>query len=180
MNWSSYIVMQWLPTYMVRFLRARREDLVLTALPYLSNCVASIAAGHIADHFIQRQWSVLAVRRLMTCIGLAGPGLLMFLFSSYSTVYSAIGIITVCMMLSAFNSAGHLSNHVEVAPNHAGITFAISNTIATIPGILCGPMTAELVVQSDGRWFPVFFIAGCVNLVGAVVYTSQSSSLQAL
>lgn len=48
------------------------------------------AAGHIADHFIQRQWSVLAVRRLMTGIGLAGPGILMFLFSSYTTTYSAI------------------------------------------------------------------------------------------
>ncbi|THD24036.1 Sodium-dependent phosphate transport protein 1 [Fasciola hepatica] len=180
MNWSSYIVMQWLPTYLVRFLRSKREDVVLTALPYLSNCIASIAAGHIADHFIQRQWSVLAVRRLMTCIGLAGPGVLMFLFSSYTTTYSAICVITVCMMLSAFNSAGHLSNHVEVAPGHAGITFAISNTLATIPGILCGPMTAELVVQSEGRWFPVFFIAGCVNLVGAVVYASQSSSVQVL
>ncbi|KAA0188473.1 putative sodium-dependent phosphate transporter [Fasciolopsis buskii] len=226
MNWSSYIVMQWLPTYLVRFLRAKLEDVVLTALPYLSNCIASIAAGHIADHFIQRQWSVLAVRRLMTGIGLAGPGILMFLFSSYTTTYSAIcngitillslyinqlmtvgslfcflgpfcalrnltltasnilhadvSVITVCMMLSAFNSAGHLSNHVEVAPNHAGITFAISNTLATIPGILCGPMTAELVVQSEGRWFPVFFIAGCVNLVGAVVYVNQSSSVQVL
>lgn len=42
MNWSSYIVMQWLPTYLVRFLRAKLEDVVLTALPYLSNCIASI------------------------------------------------------------------------------------------------------------------------------------------
>ena len=33
------------------------------------------------------------------------------------------------MGLSACNAAGHLSNHAEVAPNHAGITFAVSNTL---------------------------------------------------
>ncbi|KAF7255825.1 hypothetical protein EG68_06813 [Paragonimus skrjabini miyazakii] len=180
MNWSNYIVMQWLPTYLARFLGAGKNEIMFTAMPYLSNCVASIAAGHIADHFIKRQWSVLAVRRLMSCIGLIGPGLLLFLFSASTSVSAAISIISLSMTLSAFNSAGHLSNHVEVAPNHAGITFAISNTLATIPGILCGPMTAELVVTSGGRWFPVFLLAGCVNLVGAVVYGSQSSSLQIL
>lgn len=51
---------------------------------------------------------------------------------------------------------------------------------ATIPGILCGPVTAELVTQSHGRWFPVFVLAGCVNFVGAVIYVSQSSASQAL
>lgn len=180
MNWSSYIVMQWLPTYLVRYLGAGKNEIMFTAVPYLSNCIASIAAGHIADHFIHRQWSVLAVRRLMTCIGLVGPGVLLFLFSASTSVSVAIGIISFSMMLSAFNSAGHLSNHVEVAPNNAGITFAVSNTLATIPGILCGPLTAELVVTSGGRWFPVFLLAGCVNLVGAVVYSSQSSSVQVL
>lgn len=33
------------------------------------------------------------------------------------------------MGLCACNSAGHLSNHADIAPNHAGITFAVSNTI---------------------------------------------------
>ena len=35
------------------------------------------------------------------------------------------------MGLSACNSSGHLSNHADVAPNHAGITFAISNTLVS-------------------------------------------------
>lgn len=35
------------------------------------------------------------------------------------------------MGLCACNSAGHLSNHSEVAPNHAGITFSVSNTLVS-------------------------------------------------
>jgi hypothetical protein len=88
--------------------------------------------------------------------------------------------ISISMGLSACNSAGHLSNHADIAPNHAGITFAISNTLATIPGILAGPVTAELVVASHGRWFPVFILASGVNFVGAIIYQSQSASTQIL
>ena len=51
---------------------------------------------------------------------------------------------------------------------------------ATIPGILCGPLTAELVTQSHGRWFPVFVIAAGVNFVGAIIYLSQSAASQVL
>lgn len=87
-------------------------------------------------------------------------------------------IVCISMGLCACNSAGHLSNHADIAPNHAGLTFAISNTIATIPGILCGPVTAELVTSSHGRWFPVFVLAAVVNFTGAVVYASQSSATQ--
>jgi hypothetical protein len=35
------------------------------------------------------------------------------------------------MGLCACSSAGHLSNHADIAPNHAGITFAISNTLVS-------------------------------------------------
>lgn len=51
---------------------------------------------------------------------------------------------------------------------------------ATIPGILCGPLTAELVTTSHGRWFPVFVLAAGVNFTGAVIYYSQSSAAQVL
>ena len=45
---------------------------------------------------------------------------------------------------------------------------------------MCGPLTAELVTQSHGRWFPVFIIAAAVNLVGAVIYQSHSASSQVI
>lgn len=35
------------------------------------------------------------------------------------------------MGMCACNSAGHLSNHADIAPNHAGVTFAISNTLVS-------------------------------------------------
>jgi len=51
---------------------------------------------------------------------------------------------------------------------------------ATIPGIFCGPLTAELVTQSNGRWSPVFVQAAFMNFVGCIVYLSQSAASQVL
>jgi len=180
MNWSSYVVMVWLPSYLTKTFDADPTNLSFTAFPYVMNCLSGVAAGHFADSLIQNRWSVLSVRRLMTAIGLLGPGLFMLLFISVDNLLLAVVFISISMGLSACNSAGHLSNHADIAPNHAGITFAVSNTLATIPGILAGPVTAELVVASHGRWFPVFILASGVNFVGAIIYQSQSASTQIL
>lgn len=176
MNWTNYIVMQWLPTYLVRTLGADKEAMSLTALPYLVNSITGIFCGHWADALIEKGWPVLKVRRIMTFIGLVGPAVFLLVFCTVNSLLAAVFYISVSMALCSFNSAGHLSNHADVAPTHAGVTFAVSNTIATIPGILAGPLTASLVTQSHGRWWPVFVLAALINLVGSVIYVSQSSA----
>lgn len=180
MNWSNYIIMQWLPTYLARHLGANKESISLTAVPYIINSLVGILAGHFADTLVSRKWSVLSVRRLMTSIGLFGPGIFLLAFCAVDNLLAAVVFVSISMGLCACNSAGHLSNHADIAPNHAGVTFAISNTIATIPGILCGPLTAELVTTSHGRWFPVFVLAASINFTSAVIYYSQSSASQTL
>lgn len=42
MNWSNYIIMQWLPTYLARNLSANKESISLTALPYIVNSLIGI------------------------------------------------------------------------------------------------------------------------------------------
>ncbi|XP_026285662.1 uncharacterized protein LOC113211496 [Frankliniella occidentalis] len=180
MNWSNYIIMQWLPTYLARNLGANKESISLTAVPYVVNSLTGILSGHFADTLVLRRWTVLSVRRLMTTLGLLGPGIFLLAFCAVDNMLAAVIIVSISMGMCACNSAGHLSNHADIAPNHAGVTFAISNTLATIPGILCGPLTAELVTQSHGRWFPVFVLAAGINFTGAIIYVSQSSASQVL
>ena len=144
----------------------------------------SPAAGHFADALILHKWTVLSVRRLMTCLGLLAPGIFLLFFSAVNNLalavmwafhiflnlisftsffelllnsstadaeiryhnfyiwsflvilfqfpFSFFRFVSLSMGLSACNSSGHLSNHADVAPNHAGITFAVSNTIVCI------------------------------------------------
>lgn len=42
MNWTAYVIMHWLPTYLRVYLQADPSDLSLAALPYVFNSLASI------------------------------------------------------------------------------------------------------------------------------------------
>lgn len=42
MNWSNYIVMQWFPTYLSKFLQAHYSQITFTCLPYIMNSIGSI------------------------------------------------------------------------------------------------------------------------------------------
>lgn len=179
MNWTAYVVMHWLPTYLHTTMKANPTDLSLACLPYILNSLCSIGVGHLADNLVNRhRLSLVGVRKLCTVIGLVGPALLLFMVATVSHLYSAVILISLSMGLLAFNSAGHLSNHADLCPKFAGITFAISNTIATLPGLVVGPLTAEFVVESSGRWWPVYVLAGMLNLVGAVIYAGHASTKQ--
>ncbi|XP_072023745.1 sialin-like isoform X2 [Amphiura filiformis] len=179
MNFSNYIVLSWLPTYLQRHLGANALDVSFTAMPYIMNSLIGVVAGHYADSLIAKKWTVLSVRRLMTSIGLLGPALFLMLFGSVDSLALALSFVSISLGLCGCNSSGHMSNHPDVAPNHAGITFAISNTLATIPGLVCGPFTAA-VVEYTGYWYPVFVMSSGVNIFGAIVYMSQSSASQVL
>ena len=43
--------------------------------------------------------------------------------------------------------AGFLSNHLDIAPNYAGILMGITNTAGTIPGIIA-PLVARLIASA--------------------------------
>ena len=62
-------------------------------------------------------------------------------------------------------------NHLDIAPTHASVLMGISNTFATIPGII-SPMLTGFIVQtkSEDEWRLVFYIAAGIYLVGCVIY----------
>jgi hypothetical protein len=47
MNWSNYIIMQWLPTYLARNLGANKESISLTAVPYIINSMLGVGKGSL-------------------------------------------------------------------------------------------------------------------------------------
>ncbi|VDN04059.1 unnamed protein product [Thelazia callipaeda] len=181
MNWNAYIIMHWLPTYLRVTFRADPAEISLAALPYLANSLFAIATGHLVDKMVnEKKTSLLYARICCTTLGLAVPALLLIGFAFVTSLLPAILMVSLSMGALALNSAGHLSNHADVAPKYAGITFAISNTIATLPGLTVGPLTARLVVESSGRWWPAFILAGMLNFAGAVVYAHYASVKQVI
>jgi hypothetical protein len=62
-----------------------------------------------------------------------------------------------------------MANHADLSRTHTGMTFALANTFATVPGLLTGPLTARLIEAGAG-WSTVWGLAAAVNFSGAALY----------
>ena len=84
---------------------------------------------------------------------------------------------TVALGLGAFTHSGYWANIMDVAPRHAGVLLGISNTLATLPGILCN-LTTGWILQALGMpgWTLIFASACGLELAGTTVYLAFASA----
>jgi ACS family sodium-dependent inorganic phosphate cotransporter len=50
-------------------------------------------------------------------------------------------------------------NHLDIAPQHAGVLMGITNTVATLPGII-SPLITAFIVQNKVRYNKKVFCLG--------------------
>jgi len=68
----------------------------------------SSVAGHFADALIAQKWTVLSVRRMMTCLGLVCPGIFLLFFSAVNNLALAVMFVYVVSPVQLFY-ANHYS-----------------------------------------------------------------------
>ena len=77
----------------------------------------------------------------------------------------------VALGLGAFTHTGFWANIMDVAPRHAGLLLGVSNTAATLPGILCN-LSTGWILEGLGMpgWTLIFAIACAMELLGVSTY----------
>jgi len=119
------------------------------------------------------------VRRAATLTGLLGPAVCHLLFTLTASPGMAIALVTLSFFLGAATAPGYMANHADLSSSYAGLTFAIANTIATIPGLVAPPFTAWLV-EATGSWAAVFVLAALINVAGSFAYATLSDARRVL
>ncbi|KAM7136415.1 sialin isoform 2-T2 [Molossus nigricans] len=174
-NWIFYTLLTLLPTYMKEILRFNvQENGILSAVPYFGCWLCMIMSGQAADH-LRAKWnfSTICVRRVFSLIGMIGPAVFLVAAGFIGCDYSlAVAFLTISTTLGGFCSSGFSINHLDIAPSYAGILLGITNTFATIPGMV-GPVIAKSLTPENTikEWQTVFWIAAAINIFGAIVFT---------
>ena len=138
-------------------------------VPHLVSFVFLNVAGQVADRMVQNGMAVTRVRKICQTIGFGGLSAALFVVGEVEIAWLAITIMCVGNALGAFVTGGFSVNHMDIAPNHAGKLMGITNTFATIPGII-GVTVSGLILETTGSWALVFQVAGGVTLFGLVFY----------
>ena len=179
-NWGLYVLLSWLPSYFSSQLGiGLRSVWIYVAPPWIAAFIMGNLVGVLADRLIEKGWTVTRVRRFMQAIGSAGPALALIALASVKDANTAVILLTLSMGLSSFSFAGFATNHLDIAPRHAGIIFGISNTAGTLPGII-GVALTGLMVESTGSYASAFYLTAGVYALGLIVWQLFSTGERVL
>lgn len=178
-NFLFYGLLTLLPSYMKSALGFDLDAAgFLSELPFLGCFLGSVVAGRLADWLIHsRGWPVAGTRRLFQT-GLEFVAAACLLAAGYSTdVSTAVVCVTAAVTLVGAGSAGgYAPNLLDLSSFYGGILMSVSNTVATVPGIIA-PLIAGAVVTSKERtpetiaqWRTVFWIIAGIVLAGNTVF----------
>ncbi len=169
-NWSLYVLLSWLPTFVNQGLGVDYAAVGwVTMIPHVASFLFLNVAGSVADRLIARGMDVGRVRKLMQSVGFGGIASALLVVGQVETAWMAIAVMTVGSALGAFVTGGFAVNHMDIAPRHAGTLMGITNTAGTIPGVI-GVYVSGLILDLTGSWALVFQVAAGVTLVGLVVF----------
>ncbi|KAK7471778.1 hypothetical protein BaRGS_00035600 [Batillaria attramentaria] len=173
-NWGFYTWLTELPTFMKHVLKV---DLTrggfYAALPYLLMCIIVQTGGILADTLRCRFGIATGtVRKLFTCGAFAIQAIFMVAAGYVMTKAAAITCLTIAVGIGGFAWSGFSVNHLDVAPQFASILMGLSNTFATLPGIISPALTGAVVTDQDsaGQWQIIFYLAAGIYAVGAIVF----------
>ncbi|KHJ96711.1 hypothetical protein OESDEN_03321 [Oesophagostomum dentatum] len=132
----------------------------VAGLPYLIMGCTLVWGGQLADYLRkERNIDTLTVRRRFCVAGFAGQALFLALASVTSSPPFLVAYLTISIGLGGICWAGFSVNHLDLAPQFAGHLMGMSNTLATLPGMIC-PLLVGYVVNT-GVNFCIKFIEKC-------------------
>lgn len=82
--------------------------------------------------------------------------IILMTFLDCSQAYGAVGVLIVGIGFFGLQYPGCLVNHVDIAPPFAGLLFGISNTFATVPGIVA-PYVVGILAPQVGTNYKIHF-----------------------
>lgn len=120
----------------------------MSALPYLAMAIMIQFSGMFADWFqIRGLMTTTQVRKVFNCSGFIAQTVFMLGAAWSPNAVGAVICLTLAVGLGAFAWAGFSVNHLDIAPQHASVLMGVSNTFATLPGIV-SPIIAGYIVTT--------------------------------
>jgi MFS transporter, ACS family, solute carrier family 17 (sodium-dependent inorganic phosphate cotransporter), other len=174
-GFGGYIIVLWLPSYLHQTFNVPMERLgTYSIVPWIAAfCVGNIS-GWIADGLCKRGMSLTAVRKLMQTTAFMLGAVPMVLLPSATSALVATMLVTIALGGVSLGAAGYAVNHLDIAPQYAGILMGLSNTFAQLPGIV-GVALTGFIVKATHSFAGAFYLSALIYLIGLVCYATMAS-----
>ena len=173
-NYLFYMLLTWLPSFLKDELNFDVEKSgAVAVLPYIACFAIASGAGFAADAALSRGAPPRAVRLTVQAASELLPAAAILAAGFVTSAPAVVALLTAAVGFSGAGCAGYGTNHLDIAPHIAGILLGISNTLATIPGIVAPIIVGDLVAaphDDAAHWRLAFAIAAAVAAAGFAVF----------
>ena len=169
-NWGGYVMLSWAPTYFQESLGVDLHAVgYYVMLPSFVSFVCLNLAGQVGDRMIASGIATRRVRKLMQGLGFGGAAAALLALTVIESAGVAVAVMCASAVLGGAAAAGFGSNHLDIAPRHAGALMGLSNTAGTLPGVI-GVTLSGWLVDVTGSWSMVFYVAAGIKLFGLAFF----------
>jgi predicted MFS family arabinose efflux permease len=174
-NFGFFIILLWLPSYLSKTFGVPMERLgAFSVIPWIAAFIMHNTSGWFADSLCKRGMPLGTVRKLMQGSGFAIGSLPLLVLPLAHSPAMAVALVAASIGGTSLDGGGFLVNHLDVAPRYAGVLMGISNTAATIPGIV-GVAATGFIVQATNSFAAVFYLTAIIYAIGGAFYVAMAS-----
>ena len=148
-HYAFFILLAWLPTLYDSLGAHPTSAGGLKMMPYLIMGVCSNIGGVAADLLIQRRLGVTHTRKAINTIGFALASVALLLLPGCSTLGGAVTVACITMGALALARGGYSVNHMDIAPQLAGVLMGVSNGAGSMAGMV-GPWVTGRILDGSG------------------------------
>lgn len=146
-TWGFYTLLTLLPSYMKDILNFDLQNTgFISAIPFLALSLLLFVSGFLADWFQMKNFlSTTQVRKYFNNLSFFAQMIFLLLAAYFTNTTVIIVCITFSVGLGAFSISGYLANPLDIAPQFASIIVGISNTFATLPGLISPVLNGYII-----------------------------------
>lgn len=179
-NFGFYMILSKLPSYLKSVLGLNmRSSGFISGLPYAARFVTMMLGSRMID-FLRRKgyMSTIAIRKLADALAKIVPALsLMIITFVGCSHWAALLLLTISSFFQGLISIA--PNMLDLSPEYAGIIYGISNTLATIPGMVSPYFVGVVLNNFDDimtAWRVNFFTTSAIYFLGMACYMLMASA----
>ncbi len=168
-NYTLYIFISWLPTYLTDALHLPVKQMaIIASIPWIGGLIGYIGGGLVSDLVYNRSTDKLLARKITTILPLAVAGASLLLVTFTATATAAVALISLAiMLLTASVQSCWATIHELVPPTRVGGVSGFIHLLSNISGII-GPSATGFAIQYLGGFNSAFFIASGTAAAGVV------------
>jgi hypothetical protein len=180
-NWGGYVMLTWLPAFLRDRVGVRIDGAgYISVAPYAALCFTLLVSGSLCDRLIARGWQRRSARTLMAVVGMVAPAVgFAALSASGASMWLSTLLVCVIVAMPGFTVPCYAAAILDVCGTRlAPVMFAVSSTIATLPGIAAPWLTGVILGNNPRRehWAAVFMLAAFLYVGGLAVWMSHGGT----